>query len=47
MHTLGGLMISSDDDMRPYALMEHNTGIAAEDGGVSRGRLHQTGGEWR
>ena len=24
MYTLGGLMVSSDDDMRPYALMEHS-----------------------
>jgi len=25
MYTLGGLMVSADDDMRPYALMEHST----------------------
>lgn len=42
MHTLGGLMISSDDDMRPYALMEHSL-ESLDDGEVSRGRLHRTG----
>lgn len=42
MHTLGGLMISSDDDMRPYALMEHSLESLGE-GEVSRGRLHRTG----
>jgi hypothetical protein len=42
MHTLGGLMVSSDDDMRPYALMEH-TPESLDDGEVSRGRLHRTG----
>jgi hypothetical protein len=36
MYTLGGLMVSSDDDMRPYALMEYspeslNTGVAGYD----------------
>ena len=40
MHTLGGLMISADDDMRPYALMEHSLESLA-DGEVSRGRLHR------
>src|SRR5262249_34532838 len=42
MHTLGGLMVSSDDDMRPYALMEHSL-ESLDDGEVSRGRLHRTG----
>ncbi len=42
MHTLGGLMISSDDDMRPYALMEHSL-ESLDEGEVSRGRLHHTG----
>ncbi len=40
MYTLGGLMISSDDDMRPYALMEHSLESLGE-GEVSRGRLHR------
>jgi hypothetical protein len=42
MHTLGGLMVSSDDDMRPYALMEHSL-ESLNEGEVSRGRLHRTG----
>ena len=42
MYTLGGLMISSDDDMRPYALMEHSLESLGE-GEVSRGRLHRAG----
>ena len=42
MYTLGGLMVSSDDDMRPYALMEHSL-ESLDDGEVSRGRLHRTG----
>jgi hypothetical protein len=42
MHTLGGLMVSSDDDMRPYALMEHSL-ESLDEGEVSRGRLHRTG----
>ena len=42
MHTLGGLMVSSDDDMRPYALMEHSP-ESLDEGEVSRGRLHRTG----
>jgi hypothetical protein len=42
MHTLGGLMISSDDDMRPYALMEDSL-ESLDEGEVSRGRLHRTG----
>jgi hypothetical protein len=42
MYTLGGLMISSDDDMRPYTLMEHRqeTLHPLE---VCRGRLHHMG----
>jgi hypothetical protein len=42
MYTLGGLMVSSDDDMRPYALMEHSV-ESLGDGEVSRGRLHRAG----
>ena len=42
MYTLGGLMISSDDDMRPYALMEHSL-ESLDEGEVSRGRLHRAG----
>jgi hypothetical protein len=42
MYTLGGLMVSSDDDMRPYALMEHSL-ESLNEGEVSRGRLHRTG----
>jgi hypothetical protein len=42
MHTLGGLMVSSDDDMRPYALMEHSL-ESLEEGEVSRGRLYRSG----
>ena len=40
MYTLGGLMVSADDDMRPYALMEHSL-ESLGDGEVSRGRLHR------
>jgi hypothetical protein len=42
MYTLGGLMISSDDDMRPYALMEDGR-ESLNEGEVSRGRLHRAG----
>jgi hypothetical protein len=42
MYTLGGLLVSSDDDMRPYALMESGRESLA-DGEVSRGRLHRVG----
>ncbi|OWK46394.1 hypothetical protein [Fimbriiglobus ruber] len=42
MYTLGGLVVSSDDDMRPYALVEHGR-ESLTDGEVSRGRLHRTG----
>lgn len=43
MHTLGGMVISADDDMRPYALMEHSL-ESLGDGEVSRGRLHRADG---
>jgi hypothetical protein len=42
MYTLGGLMVSSDDDMRPYTLMEDSPESLAEDE-VSRGRLYKVG----
>jgi hypothetical protein len=42
MYTLGGLMISSDDDMRPYALMEDSRESLGE-GEISRGRMHHAG----
>jgi hypothetical protein len=42
MYTLGGLMVSSDDDMRPYTLMEHSPESLAS-GEVCRGRLHKAG----
>ena len=41
MYTLGGLMVSSDDDMRPYALME-NSPESLDDDEVCRGRLYKT-----
>jgi hypothetical protein len=41
-YTLGGLMVSADDDMRPYVLMEHSPESLGEDE-VSRGRLHRAG----
>lgn len=44
MYTLGGLMISADDDMRPYALME-NSLESLNAGEVCRGRLHRSGRE--
>jgi hypothetical protein len=44
MYTLGGLMVSSDDDMRPLALMEESPESLQNDE-VSRGRLHRTGDE--
>jgi hypothetical protein len=40
MYTLGGLMISADDDMRPYALMESSL-ESLDEGEISRGRLHR------
>ena len=40
MYTLGGLMVSADDDMRPHALMEHSPeSLDAEE--ICRGRLHR------
>jgi hypothetical protein len=41
-YTLGGLMISADDDMRPYALMEDSL-ESLDEGEISRGRLHRAG----
>jgi hypothetical protein len=42
MYTLGGLMVSSDDDMRPYTLMEHSPeSLDPEE--ICRGRLHKVG----
>jgi hypothetical protein len=41
MHTLGGLMVSSDDDMRPWCLFE-NSPESLENDEVCRGRLHKT-----
>lgn len=42
MYTLGGLVVSADDDMRPYTLMEESP-ESLNEGEVSRGRLHRTG----
>jgi len=42
MYTLGGLLISADDDMRPYTLMEHSPESLERDE-VCRGRLHKPG----
>src|ERR1035438_6207364 len=42
MYTLGGLMVSSDDDMRPWCLMQDHPESLAEDE-VSRGRLVKAG----
>jgi hypothetical protein len=42
MYTLGGVLISSDDDMRPYALMEPCL-ESLDEGEVSRGRLRRAG----
>jgi hypothetical protein len=42
MYTLGELMVSSDDDMRPYSLIEDSPeSLEAEE--VCRGRLHRVG----
>jgi len=41
MYTLGSLMISSDDDMRPYSLMESKPETLDADE-ICRGRLHRT-----
>jgi hypothetical protein len=46
MYTLGGHMVSSDDDMRPFALMEDSPESLDLDE-VCRGRLHKAGqGDW-
>src|SRR5215471_5050273 len=42
MYTLGGLMVSADDDMRPYALMEDSPESLTDDE-ICRGRLHRVG----
>jgi hypothetical protein len=42
IYTLGGMMLSSDDDMRPYALVEDRPESLGEDE-VCRGRLYKTG----
>jgi hypothetical protein len=42
MYSLGGLMVSADDDMRPYALMEDSP-ESLENDEISRGRLHKVG----
>jgi hypothetical protein len=42
MYTLGGLMVSADDDMRPYTLMEYSPESLDPDE-VCRGRLHKIG----
>jgi hypothetical protein len=42
MYTLGGLMVSADDDMRPFTLMEHSPESLNPDE-VCRGRLHRLG----
>lgn len=44
MYTLGGLMISSDDDMRPVALVEDSP-ESLEENEVCRGRLHSAASE--
>lgn len=41
MYTLGDLMVSADDDMRPFALMEHSPESLDSDE-ICRGRLHRT-----
>ena len=42
MYTLGTRMVSADDDMRPYALMEHSP-ESLEESEICRGRLHRAG----
>jgi hypothetical protein len=42
MYTLGGLVVSADDDMRPYTLMEHSPESLDPDE-VCRGKLHKVG----
>ena len=42
MYSLGSLLVSADDDMRPYSLMEDSP-ESLEDHEISRGRLHKLG----
>ncbi len=42
MYTLGAFMVSSDDDMRPYALVEGSP-ESLDRAEISRGRLHKSG----
>ena len=42
MYSLAGLLVSADDDMRPYSLMEDSP-ESLEDHEISRGRLHKLG----
>ena len=42
VYTLSGLVVSADDDMRPYTLMEHSPESLDSDE-VCRGRLHKLG----
>lgn len=42
MYTLGGLVVSADDDMRPYALIEDSPESLGDDE-ASRGKLLKTG----
>lgn len=42
MYTLGSLVVSADDDMRPFSLMEHSP-ESLEPNEVCRGRLHRAG----
>jgi hypothetical protein len=42
VYTLGELMVSADDDMRPYSLMEHSPESLERDE-ICRGRLHKVG----
>jgi len=42
MHTLGGRMVSSDDDMRPYCMVEYSP-ESLSDEEICRGRLHRVG----
>jgi hypothetical protein len=42
MYTLGAFMVSADDDMRPYALVEGSPESLGHDE-IARGRLHKAG----
>src|ERR1700736_3040083 len=42
MYTLGSFMVSADDDMRPYALVEASPESLGHDE-IARGRLHKAG----